>query len=309
MLIENEEAVGVEEIDDSLIQAEIDRALAGEAEAGAEVPAAEVPGQEEAAPAEPEQAQEPPAEEPFIGKWKRTEVEALLSRLEGFDPDGLRTQLERSLSGHLGQVGKRVKQLEDGAAKEWSFDPKALEGLKELDEGLHEKLLEGLQKGLRIQSADPTALFAPMLEERLTERDAILQAQMSDAVEERLLLRFVPDAYQQVKTPEWAKFYGALKPEEQEALVNWNKGDAEGRRLLGLRNAEPVIGLFQRYQAAQAEGKKEAERQTARLAANARPARAAPRGYGGMAAAAKSADMFDPAEAQRVIDEMLSRRK
>lgn len=305
-MTDNEEAIGAEEIDDSLIQAEIDRALAAEAEV---VPTAVA---EAAAEPEAEAAAEPAAEveeEPFLGRWKRSEVEGLLARLESFDPDGIRTQLERSLSGHLGQVGKRVKQLEEAAAKEWNFDPKALEGLKELDEGLHEKLLEGLQKGLRIQAADPATLFAPVLEERLSARDAVLQAQMSDAVEERLLLRFVPDAYKQVQTPEWAKFYEALKPEEQEALVNWNKVDAEGRRLLGLRNAEPVIGLFQRYEAAQKEAQKEAERKSARIAANARPAKAVPRGYGGMAAAAKSAETFDPAEAQRVIDEMLSRRK
>jgi hypothetical protein len=297
-------------IDESVIQAEIDRALAGEVETApagkTEEVAEEVPA---AATAETSAEETIVEEEPFIGRWKKAEVESLLSRLEGFDPDGLRTQLERALSGHLGQVGKRVKMLEEAATKEWALDPSSLDGLKELDEGLHEKLLEGLQKGLKIQSADPAALFAATFEERMTERDTILQAQMNDAVEERLLLRFVPDAYRQVQTPEWAEFYGSLKQEEQEALINWNRTNEQGQRLLGLRNAEPVIELMSRFQQAQNAKAEETQRKNAKLEANARPAKAAPRGYGGMAAAAKSAEEYDPAEAQKVIDQMLAARR
>jgi hypothetical protein len=309
-MMADEQAVveeGSGEIDEALVQAEIDRALAETAtqEEAVAPAAAETPAVAEASSDLPPTEE---TEEPFIGRWKKEEVISLLSRLEGFDPDGLRTQLERALSGHLGQVGKRVKMLEETAAKEWALDPSALDGLKELDEGLHEKLLEGLQKGLKIQSANPAELFATTFEERMAERDTILQAQMNDAVEERLLLRFVPDAYQQVQTPEWAEFYKGLKPEEQEALVNWNRQDEAGRRLLGLRNAEPVISLMSRFQQAQADKKAEAERKNARIEANARPAKAVPRGYGGMAAAAKSSEEYDPAEAQRVIDAMLSKR-
>jgi hypothetical protein len=297
------------EIDEAVVQAEIDRALAGAA-AEQEVPAAPteqaVPAEEQETDPAEQAADSAEQEPPFLGKWKKDEVAALLDRLEQFDPKALQTQLERSLSGHLGQVGARVKQLEANLAKEFSFDPEALAGVKELDEGLYEKLLEGLQKGLKVQSVDPAALFSPMLEERLTEWDQIQAARTNDAVEERLLLRFVPDAYATVKSPEWATFYAGLAPEKQEALVNWNRVDEEGRKLLGLKNAEPVIQLFEEFRAAQGAKREEEERKTARLQANTRQAKANPRGLAGLAAASRS-DEYDPAEAQRVIDEMLRR--
>ena len=301
----SDETNEVGELDHEAMQAEIDKALAAEAEA-VQVPAEETAAGEVPAGAEAE-ASSPPPEEPFIGKWKKEEVVSLLERLEQFDPSGLRANLERALSGHLGQMGQRVKALEAGASKEWSFDPEALAGVKELDEGLYEKMVEGLQKGLRIQSKDPVELFRPMLDEALTERDAYLQAQMSDAVEERLLLRFVPDAYNTVQTKEWEAFYGKLNEQEREALQNWNRTNEQGQRLLGLRNAEPVLALFERFNGEQAAVKKEAERNEKRLAGNVRaPAAKAPAGPAGFSM--KDRGEYDPDEAQRVIDEMLRTR-
>ena len=248
--------------------------------------------------AEPESA---PKDDPaFVGKYTAAQVESLLAKLESFEPASVVTDLERKLSGHLGPLGARLKTLEAGLAKEWDTSglSEALEGVKEIDEGLYAALLAGLQKGLKVQAVDPMTLFQPALEETLSSRDAYFQAMTSDAVEERLLQRFVPDAYDVAKSPEWAVFVKGLKADEQEALVNWAAKDAEGRALLGMKNAEPVIGLFDRFKAGQQKVLEAQEAKKKIVAQNVRPARS-----GGSPTTAPAVD-----DAESAIQAALDRR-
>ena len=215
---------------------------------------------------------EPPPPAAFIGEYTAEEVLSLLEKVKGLDElsSNVQTEVERKLAGHLGTMGRKVKAIEESLAKEWQFNPESLAKVKEIDEALYDALVEGLGSGLKVQSLPVTEAFGTTFE----ERQNALRLEMRDEMEERLLRRTVGDPYGIVQKAGdgWVKFLQTRPAEERDAVLRWGAQDENGNPLIGSKDAEPVIRVFNAWQEKQAADEKARKEKEDKLRRVAQPA-------------------------------------
>lgn len=218
---------------------------------------------EEPQPEPEETGQNTPKDSPeyFIGEMTADEVLEVLGKAKGLDLDAIETRLQQKLMGRFGEFGRELKQIREAATREWQFDPKVLEPLKELDEGVYEALAKGLQQGLKIQSLDAASVIRPIVGETLEGQISTLSALVHDRTEERLVESFVPNYLDLSEEKDFVPWLKAnATPDALQAFIDWDDDKTQGKR-----NATQLISTYRQYEshkAAEAE-KAEAAKQKA----------------------------------------------
>lgn len=149
-------------------------------------------------------------------------------------------RLLNKLMGHLGPIGRELKTLREASGKEVQFDVEALAPLKALDEDLHNALVAGLTKGLKVQNA--SELVRPFIEEQVRASQGAFALSVQDAVEQRLLETLLPNYLTISESPGFTDWI--LKNASADVVQAFRDWDSEGQ---GKKNASALLSGYKAF--------------------------------------------------------------